>query len=590
MRPSPHLGTLENRICDGVSTMHELAALTALMHCLVVDLDTRLAAGETLPTMPPWHVQENKWRAARYGLDAIIILDAASNERLITDDLDDLLERLTPVARRLGCEDELRAVADIPRRGASYQRQRSVAAATGFDLVAVVDSVVAELRAGLALSRARPDTAGLGTNSCWPRRRRGRRKSGVTPPQTGRRHVPVRLRRHPLAHPRRRRLVAPPRLVGVPGCGCGAADRRPGHRGDRSAAARRRPRPGAERHRLRPEHADQPRSRPRSTRSGTSRSTTRWATDRYALLFRPGVYGSVAEPLMIQVGYYTDVAGLGASPGDVTINGHVDVYNRCLSPGNCIALNNFWRSLSNLTINVTGGEGCYASGNFWAVSQAAPMRRVDVKGGNLTLMDYCSGPSFASGGFIADSRNTFTINGSQQQWLTRDSEVGGWSNGVWNQVFSGVQGAPAQCFPAQASCGGPYTTLPTTRVSREKPFLYVDDAGATACSCPRCAGTPAAPPGPTGPPPAPRARSATSSWPGPATAPRSSTTRWPAARTCCSPPASTRWTGPSRSSAPTPWCSASASPPWCRSTAWSRCRSPTCPGSGWPASWSTPGR
>ena len=149
VRPSPHLGTLENRICDGISTIHELAALTALMHCLVVDLDTRLASGETLSTMPPWHVQENKWRAARYGLDAIIILDAASNERLITDDLDDLLERLTPVARRLDCEAELRAVADIPRRGASYQRQRSVAAATGFDLVAVVDSVVAELRDGL---------------------------------------------------------------------------------------------------------------------------------------------------------------------------------------------------------------------------------------------------------------------------------------------------------------------------------------------------------------------------------------------------------------------------------------------------------
>jgi len=149
LRPSPHLGTLENRICDGMSTMHELGALTALMHCLVVDLDSRLAAGETLPTMPPWHVQENKWRAARYGLDAVIILDAASNERLVTDDLDDLLERLTPVARRLGCEDELRAVAEIPRRGASYQRQRTVAAATGFDLVAVVDSVVAELRAGL---------------------------------------------------------------------------------------------------------------------------------------------------------------------------------------------------------------------------------------------------------------------------------------------------------------------------------------------------------------------------------------------------------------------------------------------------------
>ena len=149
VRPATHLGTIENRVCDGVSNFDDLSALVALMHCLVVDLDTRLAAGEKVATMPPWHVQENKWRAARYGLDAIIILDAASNERLITDDLDDLLERLTPVARRLGCEDELRAVADIPRRGASYQRQRSVAAATGFDLVAVVDSVVAELRDGL---------------------------------------------------------------------------------------------------------------------------------------------------------------------------------------------------------------------------------------------------------------------------------------------------------------------------------------------------------------------------------------------------------------------------------------------------------
>ena len=107
MRPAPALGTLENRICDGVSDLSELAALVALMHCLVVDLDTRLAAGETLPTLPPWHVQENKWRAARYGLDAIVIPTPTSNERLVTDDLADLLERLAPVAERLGCSDEL---------------------------------------------------------------------------------------------------------------------------------------------------------------------------------------------------------------------------------------------------------------------------------------------------------------------------------------------------------------------------------------------------------------------------------------------------------------------------------------------------
>jgi carboxylate-amine ligase len=145
VRPSPSLGTVEVRICDGVSNFRELAALTALTHCLVVDLTDRLSAGETLPTMPPWHVQENKWRSARYGLDAEIILDAAANERLVTDDLADVLTRLEPVAARLGCADELRSVDEIPRTGASYQRQRGVAQRTDGDLVAVVDSVVREL-------------------------------------------------------------------------------------------------------------------------------------------------------------------------------------------------------------------------------------------------------------------------------------------------------------------------------------------------------------------------------------------------------------------------------------------------------------
>ena len=149
IRPSAHNGTIENRVCDGVSTLDELAALVALMHCLCVDLDTRLAGGETLATLPPWHVQENKWRAARYGLDAEIITDAAPRERLVTDDLDDLLTRLVPVAARLECADELRSVADIPRHGASYQRQRAVARANDGDLTAVVASVVDELYASL---------------------------------------------------------------------------------------------------------------------------------------------------------------------------------------------------------------------------------------------------------------------------------------------------------------------------------------------------------------------------------------------------------------------------------------------------------
>jgi hypothetical protein len=202
-----------------------------------------------------------------------------------------------------------------------------------------------------------------------------------------------------------------------------------------------------------------------------------FGTQRYALLFRPGTYGTSSEPLNFQVGYYTAVAGLGLSPNDVVINGSIYVRNQC-SNGNCIALNNFWRSLSNLTINVTTPNfGCY-SGEFWAVSQAAPMRRVRING-LTTLMDYCTGPSFASGGFIADSEfdGSTVINGSQQQWLVRNSVLDGWTNGVWNQVFSGVVNAPAECFPAQASCGGPYTMVAASPVTREAPYLYADANG-----------------------------------------------------------------------------------------------------------------
>ena len=146
----------------------------------------------------------------------------------------------------------------------------------------------------------------------------------------------------------------------------------------------------------------------------TQQISNQFGTQRYALLFEPGTYGSSTSPLNFQVGYYTTVAGLGQSPADVVINGSIDVYNQCFD-GSCIASDNFWRSLSNLTINVTNSSfGCYA-GEFWAVSQAAPIRRVLVNG-NATLMDYCTSPSFASGGFIADSEfeGGSIVSGSQQ--------------------------------------------------------------------------------------------------------------------------------------------------------------------------------
>lgn len=210
-------------------------------------------------------------------------------------------------------------------------------------------------------------------------------------------------------------------------------------------------------------------------------------TDRHAVYFLPGTYGSAADPLQVDVGYYTEVAGLGESPGDVTVRGTIEVRNRCLGDDadpNCIALVNFWRTVANLSLEVdTAGQGdCEATANFWAVSQAVSMRRLDVRG-PVSLMDYCTaGPQYASGGFIADSRfDTVVTNGSQQQWLTRDSELGGgWSNAVWNQVFSGVVGAPSEAgFPAE-----PYTVLDETPASREKPYLFVDDAGRYAVRVP----------------------------------------------------------------------------------------------------------
>ncbi|MET3949484.1 glutamate--cysteine ligase [Arthrobacter sp. UYEF36] len=148
IRPVPHFGTIEMRICDGLATLEEVGAIAALTQCLVDEFSTTLDNGGTIPTMPPWHVQENKWRAARYGLDAIIILDAAGNEQLVTDHIRETVARLEPVAVKLGCVTELADVLKIIERGAGYQRQRRVAAEHGGDLRAVVLDLVQQMRKG----------------------------------------------------------------------------------------------------------------------------------------------------------------------------------------------------------------------------------------------------------------------------------------------------------------------------------------------------------------------------------------------------------------------------------------------------------
>jgi hypothetical protein len=189
-----------------------------------------------------------------------------------------------------------------------------------------------------------------------------------------------------------------------------------------------------------------------------STSTAQFADGRVAELFKPGTY-SVSD----NVGFYTSVAGLGQNPDDVTINGNVtvDAFNAS-DAGN--ATQNFWRSAENLAINPSGGT------DRWAVAQAAPFRRIDVHGG---LALYPASYGYASGGYVADTKVSGQVASiSQQQWYSRDSNFGSWSGGVWNMVFSGVNGAPANTFPTP-----PETTLATTPVSRDVPYLYIDSSG-----------------------------------------------------------------------------------------------------------------
>lgn len=138
VRPVPRFGTVEMRIADGLSSLQDIGAIAALTQCLVDDMSTTLDNGGTIPVMPPWYRVENKWRAARYGMEAIIILNAEGDEMLVTDHLLMEIERLIPVAEKLGCAAELRDVKRIIKGGAGYQWQHKVAAANGGDLREVV--------------------------------------------------------------------------------------------------------------------------------------------------------------------------------------------------------------------------------------------------------------------------------------------------------------------------------------------------------------------------------------------------------------------------------------------------------------------
>jgi hypothetical protein len=217
-------------------------------------------------------------------------------------------------------------------------------------------------------------------------------------------------------------------------------------------------------------------------------------SQRYAVLFQPGTYGSAANPLVFQVGYYTEVAGLGAMPQDTVINGAIDVFNNLCTAGtqDCNSDDNFWRSLSNLTLNVDLPKSppdyappvvdpftkfCTNTAEMWSASQAAPIRRAIING-SVVFQDYCANHNFASGGFIADSTVSGKLNFfGNQQYMVRNSAIGGAAgcpNGLWNMVYSGVQGAPSPVFTGQCQQN---TVLSASPVTEEEPFLYTNSSG-----------------------------------------------------------------------------------------------------------------
>ncbi|MFC7406529.1 glutamate--cysteine ligase [Georgenia alba] len=149
IRPSPHFGTVEVRVCDAATNVQELRATSALTHCLVEHYSSMLDAGKDLPTAPRWFVVENKWRSARYGMEALLVRDSTGEEEPVTDTVAGMLRELEPVADRLDCLEDLALVQHILDDGASYQRQLRVAERSGLD--AVTESLVAEMKAGRPL-------------------------------------------------------------------------------------------------------------------------------------------------------------------------------------------------------------------------------------------------------------------------------------------------------------------------------------------------------------------------------------------------------------------------------------------------------
>jgi hypothetical protein len=218
-----------------------------------------------------------------------------------------------------------------------------------------------------------------------------------------------------------------------------------------------------------------------------------FSKSRFAFLFKPGTYD-----VNCPVGYYTQVLGLGATPDAVTFTSPKGVYSEEQDYSIGGALSTFWRSAENFKSAATQNWNV-GKGMMWAVSQAAPLRRIEVVN-DLALFEYqppIPAAGEASGGYMANMKVGSTVKihkkgarkslgkvapGSQQQWFSRDSTVSNFDGGVWNMVFSGVAGAPPshcgnKATKSSSAAAGPYTTVDKTPTISEKPYITIDASG-----------------------------------------------------------------------------------------------------------------
>ena len=184
-----------------------------------------------------------------------------------------------------------------------------------------------------------------------------------------------------------------------------------------------------------------------------TQQTNQFGEERYAVLFKPGKYNT---SLKVNVGFYTQISGLGTSPKDTNLNELWVDAKWMYTNATC----NFWRSAENFSIN----KYC-----MWANSQAVSLRRIYSSNG-IVLSD---GEGWSSGGFMADCKFDGTVSsGSQQQYMFRNNQWGFYENGVWNMVFVGQE---TSSTPYGEWPYAPYTNASESPKVQEKPYICYDD-------------------------------------------------------------------------------------------------------------------